>query len=133
MLPGQALSYEDLLNLVESGKELAARVNTEALLQDILCRARQLTESEGASILLEDERAGGLYFAAALGKSAPAILAEYGRSSAKRVPLESKAGAVFLSGQSVVEQSLKQDPDHFKGAIARPGVLPTVWFARPWL
>jgi adenylate cyclase len=117
----QALSYEDLLNLVESGKQLAARIDLEALLQDILQRARQLTDSLGASLLLEDERTGGLYFAAALGDDAPKVLAKYGASSAERVPVESKAGTVFLSGQSLVTQSLDQDRGHFKGVDLETG------------
>jgi adenylate cyclase len=117
----QALSYEDLLNLVESGKQLAARMDLEALLQDILQRARQLTGSLGASLLLADEATGGLYFAAALGDDAPRVLAKYGASSAERVPVESKAGMVFLSGRSLVTQSLDQDRGHFKGVDRETG------------
>ena len=121
MPTGQILSYEDLQSLVESGKGLAARVDQRLLLKDILERARDLTASEGASILLEDERAGGLYFAAAFGGDAPGVLARYGESSAERVPLKSKAGVVFTSGQSLVEQSLEQDVDHFKGVDRATG------------
>ena len=63
----------------ESGREREATrcpLDLEALLQDILRRARQLTGSLGASLLLEDERTGGLYFAAALGDDAPKVLAK---------------------------------------------------------
>lgn len=121
MLSERVLTYEDLLSLVESGKELPSRMDLSLLLQDILQRARQLTGSRGASVLLRDERVEGLYFAAALGEDAPAILAKYGETSKERVPLESKAGVVFLSGKSLVEQSLKQDDAHFKGVDQQTG------------
>jgi adenylate cyclase len=115
------LSYQDLLSLVESGKELAGRVELVPLLNDILQRARELTGSDGASILLQDERAEGLYFAAALGEGASTILSDYGELSPKRVPIQSKAGTVLLSGQSIVEESLEGDHDHFKGVDQRTG------------
>lgn len=79
----------------------------------------------------EDERADGLYFAAALGEGAPTILADYGESSQQRVPLKSKAGVVFLSGQSLVEQALELDQDHFKGVDQRPAASQGAWFAWP--
>jgi class 3 adenylate cyclase len=121
MFPEQVLSREDLLNLVESGKELASLVDPRVLLQNILERARHLTDSEGASILLEDERNGGLYFAAALGDTAAEVLAKYGEASKQRVPPNSKAGIVFLSGKSLVEESLERDRDHYKGVDRETG------------
>jgi len=121
MALGGVLSYEDLLNLVETGKDLAARVDLKGLLQDILERACHLTDSQGAAILVEDERAGGLYFAAALGGDAAGILARWGERSAERIPLKSKAGQVFLSGESLVEESIGQDTGHFKGVDKQTG------------
>ena len=120
-MPEETLSYEDLLALVQTGRELASRIDLEALLQDILCRASNLTNSQGASVILEDERSKGLYFAAALGGTASAALATYGRLSPERVPMHSKAGQVFLSGASLTEQSLTQDQDHFKGVDRETG------------
>ncbi len=110
-----ALRMADYVALVECGKRLAAAINIDELLQQILKAAAQLTDSPDASVLLYDQERGGLYFAAALGESAPMLMKKWGESSNQRVPLEgSKAGVVFTTGKTLIVESLDADPEHYK-------------------
>ncbi len=110
------LSESDLLTLVETGARLGSEIRLETLLDLILETAGQLTDSPKGAVLLHDARAGGLYFAAATGEHADAVIKEWGEASTQRVPVHSsKAGAVFSSGDSIIENALKTDETHFKG------------------
>lgn len=110
------LTQADLLTLVEIGARLGSEVRLPKLLDLILQSAGQLMDSPKGAVLLHDDRAGGLYFAAATGDHAAEVLNEWGEGAQKRVPVEgSKAGSVFSTGESIVETSLESDQTHFKG------------------
>lgn len=112
----ELLTPEDLLILVESSEELAAQVELETLLQRILAKACELTDSQDSSVLLYNEAKNSLYFAAATGDKAEFLLQNWGENSPQQVPLRgSKAGQVFESGQSIIVNSIEEDPFHYKG------------------
>jgi adenylate cyclase len=117
--PKDVLTFEDLLQLLKTGKQLASEVNFPALLDAILLRAQQLTDSPDASIFLYDGRRDSLYFAAATGEKGPMLMREFGEFSEKRIPLHSKAGVVFSTGKSIIVDSLANDPEHYKGIDER--------------
>jgi adenylate cyclase len=111
-----SLDTTDFLALLECGRQLTAEINIDQLLQQILLSANKLTNSPDGSVLLHDKERNGLYFAAATGESGPMLLKKWGESSNQRVPIQgSKAGVVFTTGQSLVIDSLEQDPQHYKG------------------
>lgn len=94
------LTFEDLLELLKTGKQLASEVNFPELLDAILLCAQRLTDSPDASIFLYDGKRDSLYFAAATGEKGPMLMREFGEFSEKRIPLQSKAGIVFSTGKS---------------------------------
>jgi class 3 adenylate cyclase len=110
------LNRDDLLALVESAKELSSELDLSALLEKILVRAGSMTGSSSGSVILLDEERNGLFFAAATGPKAQEVLKRFGEDAPDRVPIEgSKAGYVYLSGESLVQESVQADPEHFKG------------------
>ena len=110
------LTVDDLLALVKMSGELAARVDLDGLLRDILRKAGELTDSPEGSILLYDNIRNSLYFAQATGEKADSLLARFGEGCVEQVPLEgSKSGSVFQSGRAIVESAIAADPGHFKG------------------
>lgn len=118
-MPTTPLTESDLRTLISVSARLGSEVQLSKLLELILQSAGELTDSPKGSILLHDERAGGLYFAAAAGDDAAEVLKEWGEGASIRVPTKgSKAGAVFSSGESMMEDSLKSDHAHFKGVDA---------------
>jgi adenylate cyclase len=107
------LTNEDLLALARTGRELAGELSLDVLLQRILETASRLTDSPETSIILRNEHQSTLYFAAATGPEADWILSTFGEYSEKQVPIDSsKAGAVYQSGVSLVENLVK---NHFTG------------------
>jgi class 3 adenylate cyclase/putative methionine-R-sulfoxide reductase with GAF domain len=108
-----SLSPEDMLALIEAGRELSAQVNQDSLLRHILLLADQLTDSPDTSIIRNHDDKDGLYVAAATGKNAETVLTTFGKHSAKVIPiLGSKAGQVFTTGKSIIERKLEE---HFEG------------------
>ena len=93
-----ALTVDDLINLVEVGRNLAEEVELKALFQRILDTACTLTDSPDSSIILSDDARRMLYIAHATGEDAEMLMTRWGRSSEKGIPLVgSKAGSVFRS------------------------------------
>jgi adenylate cyclase len=113
------LTFEDLIQLLETGKQLASEVSFPELLDTILMRAQQLTDSPEAAVFLHDPKRDSLYFAAATGEEGPMLMREFGEFSENRIPLHSKAGVVFSTGKSIIVDSLANDPEHFKGVDER--------------
>ncbi len=75
-----------------------------------------MTDSKDGSVMLFDPERGGLFFVSATGEQAASLLDRWGEYSSQRVPLQgSKASHVFTTGQTVVDQSLEEDSEHFKG------------------
>jgi adenylate cyclase len=113
--PSDGLTTADLRALVESARALSAELELSGLLDRILERATRLTDSPSASVLLFDPLRNRLYFAAARGPTAPAVLDRWGIDSDQGVPVVgSKAGDVFSTGQPLVLESVAGDTDHFK-------------------
>src|SRR5437762_1650089 len=108
----EILAVGDLLELLNTAKQLASEVSFPELLDAILARAQQLTDAPDASIFLYDSKSESLYFAAATGEKGPMLVREFGEFSDKRIPLHSKAGTVFSTGKSIIVDSLEQDPEH---------------------
>lgn len=105
------LSLEDFRALAHSGRELNKELSLEKLLQNILKTASELTRSPETSIILRNENTDTLYFAAATGEDADWVMSTFGKHSEKQVPIVgSKAGSVYKSGQSLVENIVT---DHF--------------------
>ncbi|MEW6715981.1 MAG: GAF domain-containing sensor histidine kinase [Chloroflexota bacterium] len=96
-----------LARLVEVSVTINSTLDAEALLDFIIRTAADLLECEAASILLYDERAGELRFAAATGSN-PEVMAQIS------VPLEgSIAGNVFSNNRPLVVNDVSTDPRHF--------------------
>lgn len=97
-----------LSRLVEISVTLNSSLELKRVLQFIIDSAADLLESEGASILLVDERTQDLYFAASTG-SDPEELARI------PVPLEgSIAGTIYREDRPLIINDAAADPRHFR-------------------
>jgi len=115
------LSRDDLATLVATSQQLSAELGLGELLELILETASRMTDSPDSALILHDAEQDGLYFAAATGSDAEGLLAKFGRQALQRVPLESKAGQVFTSGESLIVGDLTTDSGHFKGTDRQTG------------
>lgn len=98
---------QQLERILAVSRELTSTVALEPLLKKIVDTAAELTESEGASILLWDARTGELRFRAACGKPADQL-------ADIPVPIEgSIAGTVLNSGEPLVVSDAQSDPRHY--------------------
>ncbi len=94
--------------LVEISVTLNSTLDLDRLLQFIIDSAADLLKSEGASILLVDERTKDLFFAASTG-SDPEELSKI------PVPLDSSlAGTVFRQDRPLIINEVASDPRHFE-------------------
>lgn len=94
--------------LLEISLVLNSTRDLNALLQHIIETAAEVLGCEAASLLLYDEEAGRLRFAAATGAD-PAELARI------PVPLDaSLAGTIFTENRPLTVQDVADDPRHFK-------------------
>lgn len=107
------LTIDDFQALVNTGRKLSRELALEQLLQNILQSASDLTDSSDTSVILRNDFETSLYFAAATGEEAEWVLSNFGIHSKKQIPIEgSNAGAVYLSGKSLVENVTKE---HYSG------------------
>ena len=98
---------QDLRTLLAAARDLAETQDLETVLQRLLHHAIALTNTEAASILLQDTRTGKLIFKAAVGpRTAP--LEEI------QVPLHSIAGRSFREGRPIVVADVSGEQDHFQ-------------------
>lgn len=103
------LTLVDFQALVKIGRELNRELALEQLLQNILQSASDLTESSDTSIILRNDFEPTLYIAAATGEEAEWVLSNFGLYSKEQIPIEgSKAGTVYLSGKSLVENTTRE-------------------------
>lgn len=109
------LTQADLFALVESARELSTQIELEKLLQGILAKASELTDSPDASVILYNEQRDSLYFAGATGENGQMLMERMGESAPEQVRMESIAGEVFRAGQSRIVCEVAQDPSHNKG------------------
>ena len=106
------LGVADLHALVDAARDLSGEVHMPRLLHRILEAATRLTDSPDGSVLLLDETRSGLYFADAVGASAPMLLEQWGRGGTKQVP--SRRPSPADSEESVrvqISVSLKNEDD----------------------
>jgi signal transduction histidine kinase len=97
-----------LSRLVEISVTLNSTLDLDPLLQFIIDSAADLLDSEGASILLVDEKTNELYFAAATGAD-PEDLKQI------PVPLDgSIAGTIFREDRPLILNEVTGDPRHFR-------------------
>ncbi len=98
-----------LERILEISRELTSTVALEPLLSKIVATAAELTNSEGASILLRDTRTGELRFCTALEAGAPS-----GQLVDIPVPIEgSIAGTVLTSREPLIVLDAQADPRHY--------------------
>jgi signal transduction histidine kinase len=97
-----------LSRLVEISVTINSTLDLDRLLQFIIDSAADLLESEGASILLVDEKTQDLYFAAAHGSDPEEL---------KRIPVpmqSSIAGTIFREDRPLIINEVATDPRHFR-------------------
>ena len=98
---------EKLSRILEISQQLTSTLSLEPLLQQIIVAATELTDTEAASIMLYDEKAGELRFAAATGTHAEQL-------PRKTVPIEgSVAGTIWKSRRAMLITQADQDPRHY--------------------
>jgi adenylate cyclase len=99
------LGADKLQILLDAADRLISTLSLDAVLAHILDIGGELTNSEAGSVILYDTEQENLYFAAATGPTADEV-------KSIRIPVgKGKAGMVFETGQSIVENVLK---DHYK-------------------
>jgi len=100
---------QQLTRILEINQQLTSTLELEPLLQQIIRAAAELTDTEGASIMLYDEKAAELRFAAVTGKNAEEL-------AKMRVPVEgSIAGTIWKAGQPMLITEADKDPRHYEG------------------
>ena len=109
------LTRNDLLSLVQVAGELTSEIDLKDLLQLILTKSGELTDSPDGAVILYNKKRDSLYFAGAIGNNASMLLKDIGEFAEEVVPvIGSKAGAVFSSGKSVIDNYLVNDSGHYK-------------------
>lgn len=102
------LKAAQLQRLLEIGRTLSSTLELKPLLRQVLDVATELTDTEGASILLVDEQTGELHFAAATGQ------VHIGDNMV--VPLEgSIAGWIVRHGKPLNLADVQADERHYQG------------------
>ncbi len=105
-----------LERILEVNLELVSTVDLSPLLERIVSIAAELTESEGASILLLDERSGDLRFCASADKELAPKLGEI------PVPVRgSIAGVVLQERRPLIVANAAEDHRHFREVGAQVG------------
>lgn len=99
-----------LKRMTQVNQMLNSTLDLVRLLRLIIQTAVELLETEAASIMLVDERTGGLHFAAASGES------DYEALRQIEVPLEgSIAGTIYKTGEPLIIEEVAEDPRHYRG------------------
>jgi len=89
---------------------LSSTLDLTRLLQLIIRTASDMLGTEAASLLLVDERTGGLHFAASSGATS------YEELSQIEVPIEgSIAGTIYKTGEPLIVDRVEKDPRHYAG------------------
>ncbi len=99
----------DLRTLLAAARDMAETQDLDLVLQRLLYHAIALTNTEAASILLQDARTGKLIFKAAIGpRTAP--LREV------RVPMNSIAGRTLRENRPLIVADVRRAAEHFRKA-----------------
>jgi signal transduction histidine kinase len=105
-----------LERILEISRELTTTVALGPLLKKIVDTAAELTETETASILLQDKRTGELRFQTAADDKSHQL-------ANIPVPIEgSIAGTVLMSGEPLIIGDARSDPRHFGGVGEKTGM-----------
>ena len=105
-----------LERILEISRELTTTVALAPLLRKIVDTAAELTESQTASILLQDKRSGELHFQTAADDKSEQL-------ANIPVPIEgSIAGTVLVSGEPMIIGDARTDPRHFGGVGKKMGM-----------
>lgn len=97
-----------LEKLLEISRTLSSNLNLDSLLASIVDTAKQMTQTEDASILLLDEGTGSLYFEATTSLGREALLSE-------SVPLDgSAAGWIVTQGRPLILDNLQKEKRHYE-------------------
>ncbi|MCP4543207.1 MAG: GAF domain-containing sensor histidine kinase [Chloroflexi bacterium] len=106
---------QQLERILEISRELTTTVAMAPLLRKIVDTASELTDTEKASILLQDSRTGELRFLTASGTQSKKL-------ANIPVPIEgSIAGTVLSSGEPLIISDARTDPRHFDGVGQKIG------------
>ncbi len=97
----------DMSTLLAATRDLAEGDDLDAVLHRLLYHATELTDTEAASILLQDMRTGKLIFRAAIGPN-PAPLRNV------QVPLNSIAGRTLRENRPLVIHNVREESEHFR-------------------
>jgi signal transduction histidine kinase len=109
----------ELERVLEISRELTSALTLKPLLRKILATATEVTESEGASILLLDAHTGELRFRAAFGPVSEEIL-----EVNAIVPVEdSLAGLILASRQPLVASDIQADPRLYREVDQQTGFV----------
>ena len=107
----------ELGRILEISRELTSARELEPLMKSILATTTELTDSEEASILLEDTPGGELHFLTSFGATSGKLL-----EADISVPIEgSIAGAVFTSRKPVVVLAVQADPRFYSEVDRQSG------------
>ena len=110
------LTINDLTALVQIAGELTSQIDLKDLLQLILSKSGELSDSPDGAVLLYNAQRNSLYFAGAIGNNSALLLDRFGEFAQNQIPIVgSKAGTVFSSGESIITDYVPDDVDHFKG------------------
>jgi signal transduction histidine kinase len=110
------IRVRQLGRILEISRELTTTVALGPLLKRIVDTAAELTETETASILLQDKRTGELRFQTAADDKSQQL-------ADIPVPIEgSIAGTVLMSGEPLIIGDARSDPRHFGGVGEKTGM-----------
>jgi signal transduction histidine kinase len=110
------IRVRQLERILEISRELTTTVALGPLLKKIVDTAAELTETETASILLQDKRTGELRFQTAADDKSHQL-------ANIPVPIEgSIAGTVLMSGEPLIIGDARSDPRHFGGVGEKTGM-----------
>ena len=102
-------TVERLNRVVTIGQLLNSTLDLAQLLETIIQTAADLLGTQAASILLMDERTGGLFFAASSGASREEL------RQIKVPPEGSIAGAIYKTGEPIIVGDVTEDSRHYGG------------------
>jgi signal transduction histidine kinase len=111
----------ELERILEISRELTSVLALESLLRKILATAAELTDSETASILLQNGNTAELHFAAALDLPTDKYLSKLVELN---IPVEgSIAGVILASRQPMIISDVQADPRYYEGVDRLAGTV----------
>lgn len=98
---------DDLRTLLKAARDLVESEDLQVVLQRLLHHAMNITATEAASILLQDQRTGKLVFKAATGPHPERLLSI-------TVPLNSIAGRALREQRAIIIRDVSKSSEHFR-------------------